>query len=61
MVKACEGIMVMAALPSDAFSHSVVTQSELCTTLANKLDVLFAAIPPDIEPNDLDDLQVNWG
>ncbi|KAJ9579583.1 hypothetical protein L9F63_004768 [Diploptera punctata] len=35
--------------------------SELCTMLANKLDVLFASIPPDIEPNDLDDLQVNWG
>jgi len=53
--------MVMASLPSDAFARSVVCHSDLCTVLVNKLNVLFAAIPPDIDPNDLDDMQVNWG
>lgn len=61
VVKACEGLMVMASLPSDVFARSVVCHSDLCTVLANKLNVLFAAVPPDIDPNDLDDLQVNWG
>jgi len=61
VVKACEGLMVMASLPSDAFARSVACHSDLCTVLANKLNVLFASIPPDIDPNDLDDMQVNWG
>jgi hypothetical protein len=53
--------MVMASLPSDGFAHSVVCHSDLCTALANKLNALFAALPPNIDPNDLDDIQVNWG
>ncbi|GFG34105.1 hypothetical protein Cfor_10051, partial [Coptotermes formosanus] len=61
VVKACEGLMVMASLPSDVFARSVVCHSDLCTVLTNKLKILFAAIPPDIDPNDLDDMQVNWG
>jgi len=61
VVKACEGLMVMASLPSDVFARSVVCHSDLCIVLANKLNILFAAIPPDIDPNDLDDMQVNWG
>lgn len=61
VVKACEGLMVMASLPSDALARSMVCHSDLCTVLANRLNILFAAIPPDIDPNDLDDMQVNWG
>ncbi|PSN44327.1 hypothetical protein C0J52_11105 [Blattella germanica] len=61
VVKACEGVMVMASLPSDIFAHSVATQSDLCRILASKLETLFETIPPEIEPNDLDDLQINWG
>lgn len=53
--------MVMASLPSDALARSMVCHSDLCTVLANRLNILFAAIPPDIDPNDLDDMQVNWG
>ncbi|XP_021918003.1 protein FAM160B1-like isoform X3 [Zootermopsis nevadensis] len=61
VVKACEGVMVMASLPSDVFAHSVACRSDLCSILVSKLNALFAAIPPDIDPNDLDDMQVNWG
>ncbi|PNF15187.1 hypothetical protein B7P43_G14385 [Cryptotermes secundus] len=61
VVKACEGLMVMASLPSDVFARSVACHSDLCTILANKLNTLFATIPPDIDPNDIDDMQVNWG
>lgn len=51
----------MASLPSDVFAHSVACRSDLCTILVNRLNTLFTAIPPDIDPNDLDDMQVNWG
>ncbi|KAJ4448990.1 hypothetical protein ANN_00382 [Periplaneta americana] len=53
--------MVMASLPSDTFAHSVACHSDLCSMLASRLNSLFAAIPPDIDPNDLDEMQVNWG
>lgn len=53
--------MVLASLPDDKIARSVVTNSHFCTTLALRLVTLFCAIPKDLDPNDFEDMQVNWG
>ncbi|XP_068082296.1 FHF complex subunit HOOK interacting protein 2A isoform X2 [Anabrus simplex] len=60
-VKACEGLMVITSLPSDVFARWVIQHSDLCMVLATRLQTLYGAIPLDVDPNDLDEMQVNWG
>nr|CAD7409282.1 unnamed protein product [Timema poppensis] len=60
-VKACEGIMLLAALPSDSFARSLARHSNLCAELAARLAALYEGIVPDVDPNDIDEMQITWG
>lgn len=61
MVKACEGLMVIASLPSDTLAKAIVNQSSLCMVLSSKLVSNYLAIPAQIDPNDIDEMQIHWG
>ncbi|XP_063231692.1 FHF complex subunit HOOK interacting protein 2A-like [Bacillus rossius redtenbacheri] len=60
-VKACEGLMSVAALPSDGFAQSLARSSVFCSELAARLATLYRSIPQGVDANDLDDIHVNWG
>nr|CAD7589654.1 unnamed protein product [Timema genevievae] len=60
-VKACEGIMLLAALPSDSFARSLARHSNLCAELAARLAALYEGIVPGVDPNDIDEMQITWG
>lgn len=59
-VRACEGVMVLAALEDPSFAHTIA-RSDLPVVVTGRLDSLFKSIPAHVDPNEIDDIDVTWG
>lgn len=51
----------MTSLPDDKFAQLIVQSSPLCDSLAVKLTTLYLEIPPETDPNNVDDMHATWG
>lgn len=60
-VKACQGIMLLTSLPDDKCAQLIATNSQLSDSLALKLTALYLEIPPETDPNHIDDMHATWG
>ncbi|XP_054273575.1 FHF complex subunit HOOK interacting protein 2A-like [Macrosteles quadrilineatus] len=60
-VKACQAIMLLTSVPDDKFAQIVAHQSPLCESLALKLTAQYLEIPPETDPNHIDDMHATWG
>lgn len=62
MVKACEGLMLLASLPEPAAARCLTESTALCQLLAERLSAFYRALPPSMDPVDIETLEsVNWG
>ncbi|XP_032522272.2 FHF complex subunit HOOK interacting protein 2A-like isoform X2 [Danaus plexippus] len=59
VLRACEGIMIVSSLPEDDIAN-LVTSSPACETIIDKLVNKYRAIPSDVDPNDVDHLNITW-
>ncbi|KAG8273147.1 hypothetical protein J6590_027485 [Homalodisca vitripennis] len=60
-VKACQAIMLVTSVPDDKFAQLIAQHSPLCESLAIKLTAQYLEIPPDTDPNHIDDMHATWG
>ncbi|XP_076831149.1 FHF complex subunit HOOK interacting protein 2A [Brachyhypopomus gauderio] len=62
VVKACEGLMLLASLPEDAAAHTLTESAGLCDLLTGRLTTFYQALPQSMDPLDIDTVEsVNWG
>uniref|UniRef100_A0A4W4GP18 FHF complex subunit HOOK-interacting protein C-terminal domain-containing protein n=1 Tax=Electrophorus electricus TaxID=8005 RepID=A0A4W4GP18_ELEEL len=62
VVKACEGLMLLASLPEDAAAQSLTESTALCELLTRRLTSFYQALPQSMDPLDIDTVEsVNWG
>ena len=62
MVKACEGLMLLASLPEPAAAKSLTENTELCELLPARLTSFYRALPQSMDPLDIETVEaVNWG
>ncbi|XP_021704456.1 protein FAM160B1 [Aedes aegypti] len=63
IVRACEGILILASLPTLNKSCNAVRNSlsRFCTTIADRLAVHCQQIPEDMDTGDIEDANVSWG
>ncbi|XP_048843812.1 protein FAM160B1 [Brienomyrus brachyistius] len=62
VVKACEGLMLLASLPEPAAARCLTESTALCQLLAERLSTFYRALPPSMDPLDIETLEsVNWG
>ncbi|XP_046385233.1 FHF complex subunit HOOK interacting protein 2A-like [Ischnura elegans] len=60
VLRASEGLMLLASLPFDSVADTLL-RCGLHLALPTQLASLFAAIPPNLDPNHLDDVRATWG
>ncbi|XP_038207521.1 protein FAM160B1-like [Zerene cesonia] len=60
VLRACEGIMIVSSLPEDDIANLVTSCSPCCETIVDKLCTKYRAIPSDVDPNDVDNLNITW-
>ncbi|XP_039266532.1 FHF complex subunit HOOK interacting protein 2A-like isoform X2 [Styela clava] len=60
-VKACEGIMLLVSLEHKDAARAIVQDTALCYLLNLRLSSLFAAIPENVDPVDIDAVEAKWG
>uniref|UniRef100_A0A1B6KDU8 FHF complex subunit HOOK-interacting protein C-terminal domain-containing protein n=1 Tax=Graphocephala atropunctata TaxID=36148 RepID=A0A1B6KDU8_9HEMI len=60
-VKTCQAIMLVTSVPDDRFAQLIAQHSPLCESLAIKLTAQYLEIPPDTDPNNVDDMHATWG
>ncbi|XP_062320426.1 protein FAM160B1 [Osmerus eperlanus] len=62
VVKACEGLMLLASLPEPAAARSLTENTELCELLTGRLVSFYRALPQPMDPLDIETVEaVNWG
>ncbi|XP_061914589.1 protein FAM160B1 [Entelurus aequoreus] len=62
VVKACEGLMLLVSLPELAAARCLTENTELCKLLTDRLVTLYQALPPSIDPLDIETVEsINWG
>ncbi|XP_061766694.1 protein FAM160B1 isoform X2 [Nerophis ophidion] len=62
VVKACEGLMLLVSLPELAAARCLTENTELCKLLTDRLVTLYKALPPSIDPLDIETVEsINWG
>lgn len=63
IVRACEGALILASLPSVSNSCNAVRGSlnAFSLTIANRLALLCQQIPDDMDTGDIEDCSVAWG
>lgn len=63
IVRACEGALILASLPSVPTNCSAVTASlnAFSIKVANRLATLCQQIPEDMDTGDIEDCTVSWG
>ncbi|XP_028736806.1 protein FAM160B1 [Peromyscus leucopus] len=61
-VKACEGLMLLVSLPEPAAAKCLAQSTCLCELLTGRLTSLYKALPPSVDPLDIETVEaVNWG
>ncbi|CAG5053508.1 unnamed protein product [Parnassius apollo] len=60
VLRACEGIMIVSSLPEDDIANLVTSCSPVCETIIEKLAEKYKSVPPDVDPNDVDHLNITW-
>ncbi|XP_061726149.1 FHF complex subunit HOOK interacting protein 2A-like isoform X2 [Cydia pomonella] len=60
VLRACEGIMIVSSLPDDDIANLVTTCSPACELIIDKLADKYKAIPANVDPNDIDHLNITW-
>uniref|UniRef100_A0AAY4ES61 FHF complex subunit HOOK-interacting protein C-terminal domain-containing protein n=1 Tax=Denticeps clupeoides TaxID=299321 RepID=A0AAY4ES61_9TELE len=62
VVKACEGLMLLASLPEAAAAKCLTESTELCELLTSRLCSFYQALPQSMDPLDIETVEsVNWG
>ncbi|XP_061692456.1 protein FAM160B1 isoform X2 [Syngnathoides biaculeatus] len=62
VVKACEGLMLLVSLPEPAAARCLTENTELCELLTDRLVTLYKALPPSLDPLDIETVEsINWG
>ncbi|XP_054655567.1 protein FAM160B1 [Dunckerocampus dactyliophorus] len=62
VVKACEGLMLLVSLPEPAAARCLTENTELCELLTERLVTLYKALPPSMDPLDIETVEsINWG
>ncbi len=62
MVKACEGLMLIASLPEPAAAKCLTENTELSQLLTDRLAQFYRALPQSMDPLDMETVEsVNWG
>ncbi|XP_045778838.1 FHF complex subunit HOOK interacting protein 2A-like isoform X2 [Maniola jurtina] len=59
VLRACEGIMIVCSLPEDDIAN-LVTSSPACERVVEQLLRKYRAVPPDLDPGDVDQLNITW-
>nr|XP_020033790.1 protein FAM160B1 isoform X1 [Castor canadensis] len=61
-VKACEGLMLLVSLPEPAAAKCLTQSTCLCELLTDRLASLYKALPPSVDPLDIETVEaINWG
>ncbi|XP_041371199.1 protein FAM160B1-like isoform X2 [Gigantopelta aegis] len=60
-VKACEGLMLCASLPTQCAAQCICDHTNFCDDLAERLCELYDALPTMISPVDIDTVSAKWG
>ena len=60
-VKACEGLMLCASLPTQSAAQCICEHTSFCDDLAERLCQLYVALPTMISPVDIDTVSAKWG
>ncbi|CAH1636166.1 unnamed protein product [Spodoptera littoralis] len=60
VLRACEGIMIVSSLPEDDIANLVTSCSPACETIVHKLAAKYRAIPANVDPSDVDHLNITW-
>ncbi|CAK1594099.1 unnamed protein product [Parnassius mnemosyne] len=60
VLRACEGIMIVSSLPEDDIANLVTSCSPVCETIIEKLAEKYKSVPLDVDPNDVDHLNITW-
>ncbi|XP_041982660.1 FHF complex subunit HOOK interacting protein 2A-like isoform X2 [Aricia agestis] len=60
VLRACEGIMIVSSLPEDDIANLVTSCSPACEVIVDKLLARYRSIPDDLDPNDVDHLNITW-
>nr|XP_042711232.1 FHF complex subunit HOOK interacting protein 2A isoform X2 [Chrysemys picta bellii] len=61
-VKACEGLMLLVSLPEPAAAKCLTQSTCLCELLTDRLTTLYKALPPSVDPLDIESVEaINWG
>ncbi|XP_026332075.1 protein FAM160B1-like isoform X2 [Hyposmocoma kahamanoa] len=60
VLRACEGIMIVSSLPEDDIANLVTTCSPCCETIVDKLATKYKNVPANVDPNDVDHLNITW-
>ncbi|XP_039631572.1 protein FAM160B1 [Polypterus senegalus] len=62
VVKACEGLLLLASLPEAAAAKCLMENTALCELLTDRLTVFYKALPQSMDPLDIETVEsVNWG
>uniref|UniRef100_UPI00398F6F0C FHF complex subunit HOOK interacting protein 2A-like n=1 Tax=Pristiophorus japonicus TaxID=55135 RepID=UPI00398F6F0C len=60
-LKACEGLLLLVALPEEVAARYMVESTALCRTLTDRLSDLCSQIPDSVDPGQVELLgRVNW-
>ncbi|XP_063896822.1 FHF complex subunit HOOK interacting protein 2A [Helicoverpa armigera] len=60
VLRACEGIMIVSSLPEDDIANLVTSCSPACETIVDKLAAKYKCIPANVDPSDVDHLNITW-
>ncbi|KAH9635236.1 hypothetical protein HF086_013263 [Spodoptera exigua] len=60
VLRACEGIMIVSSLPEDDIANLVTSCSPACETIVHKLASKYRSIPANVDPSDVDHLNITW-
>lgn len=60
VLRACEGIMIVSSLAEDDIANLVTSCSPACETLVEILAHKYKCIPANIDPADVDHLNITW-
>lgn len=60
-VKACEGMLLCASLPEKSSADCIVGNTNFADFLAERLCLLYNALPLSMDPVDVDTVEAKWG
>lgn len=60
VLRACEGIMIVSSLPEDDIANLLTSCSPACETIVDKLAAKYKCVPANVDPSDVDHLNITW-